>query len=238
MARMKVTFDSSTERSGVRSDKIPEGEYGLQVISAKLGTSPTKQTKQAVVSVKIIEDPEHGGKYVGKKLIINFNLLKQSLWVLRGFLEAIGVKVRSGTTLTLDTEAWKGKKFGGTVEDDEYTSSGKTKVVSRVRDYYPIAELEDRAAATKAEDADLDDDEDDEEEDEVDEEEDDEEEEEDEEDDEDEEEDEEEEEPAPRRRRAAPKAKAKPAAKKTTRRKKPADDEDEDELEGIDLDEM
>jgi nucleosome binding factor SPN SPT16 subunit len=174
-----VNFKGVSGRDGgARSAKVPEDDYLVKVIKAESGKSAQKQTPQAVVTLQIIE-----GKYKNKKLIHRMNLGAKSLWVLRNFVEAIGVKVKEGK-MQLKYKEWLGKKLGVTVEHDEYEADdGKTKTSIKISDTFPASEMEGRSIKKKG--VALDDDEDDEDE------EDDEEEDDEEDDDEDEDEDEE-----------------------------------------------
>jgi Protein of unknown function (DUF669) len=191
-----VTFPDDSE--GKRADRVPEGEYGFKVLKATKGESSQKKTPQVSFYVQVIKDPTHTGKYKGKKLYDNCFLTDEALWRLRNRLEAMGIPVKSRKAMKLDLAETIGKKFGGTVEDEEY----ENKIKSRIQDAYPYDEVEDRAAGTAEEldedegEEDLDEEDEDEEDEDEDEEEDvDEDEEEDEEEEEDEDEDEEEPEP-------------------------------------------
>jgi cobalamin biosynthesis protein CobT len=235
MARLNITFPEESE--GKKQDFVAEGEYGFKIVKAELTRTAQKKTKQITVRVQVIKDPMHNGKYKGKKIYDNLNLLPQSLWVFRQLLEAVGTPVKSGKKLSVDTTKLQDKKFGGTVAEDEY----EDKIKSRIVDRYPFEEVEDRAAGTSAsldedgeepeeeEDEEAEDEEEDEDEEEEADEEEDEDEEAEDEDEETDDEDEEEEKPK-RRSRSKVKAKAKTKAKSKGRSKK--------QLEEIDLDEF
>lgn len=161
MGKFSVTFTDETERKGGKSFHFPEGEYGFQIVKGEIGKAASGNRRLSC-QLKCIEDPAHKGKYKGKTLYDNHTLVAQSLWSLRAMLEAAGVKIRSGAKVAVDTDKLKNLKFGATVEDDEY----EQKVRSKISDWYPLAELKDRAVAVKA-DEELDDDEEEEEEEEV-----------------------------------------------------------------------
>lgn len=75
------------------------------------------------------------GEFKGTKAWDNFSLQPQSLWKLRGFLEAAGVETEDGP-MDLDPEELIGKIVMADVVHEEY--KGKTK--HRIAGYSPVAE--------------------------------------------------------------------------------------------------
>lgn len=152
---VKVDF-SDTEGRKAKQAKVPPGDYLVKVLSVKKGTSGQKNTPQIVFLCEIAEPK----KYKGKKLYHNCNLKKQSLWVLRNTLEALGAKVPQ-KAVNIDLDKYKGKKMAVTVEDDEYGD----KVRSRITDTFPAKDYVEQDASAD-EDVDLDEEDEDEDDDE------------------------------------------------------------------------
>lgn len=220
MARIKLDFTKTEERSGWNTRQIPEGIYAAEVVSLQ-ETEAQDGTAMLVYGFQPTDK-----KYRTRKFPYYCKLQQNQLWKLRDLLVAAGQSVPK-KVVNIDPNKIVGAKVAIEIEDDTYNGNVRSTMQS-VYSLDLLEDLEDDELEDTTED-DLDDDfEDDEEfeedfdedddldEDDLDEEEDfDEDEEEDlDEEDFDEEEDEEEEEPAP-----APTPKKKPAAKATPKRR-------------------
>ena len=152
-----VTVDFSGVSSGGGRFRVPEGDYKFKVDKVEMGTS--KSSGNTMVTVTFVGTE---GRVKGKKPRDYFTFTKDSLWKLRGFMEALGIDTPDSKT-KVDVDAFVGKKVGITLGDDEYEG----KVSSKPQDYIPYDEV-DAEPEDDEEDEDEEEDEDDEDEDEED----------------------------------------------------------------------
>ena len=161
--KIQVDFSQATDSGRVRVDP---GKYPVEVANAKVETSKAGN-EMIVVYYRFLDGPAEG-----RTIRDNFVLLPQSLWVLRNFLESIGLNV-PGKKVPLDVRKFKGRKLVIEVSDAEPYNG---RVSSEVDDYLPADadtsgsldlspdpdDEDDGGAEAEAEVADTDDDDDDE----------------------------------------------------------------------------
>jgi len=154
--KIKVNFtgvqkDITKGGSGAR---IPEGDYLGKIIDQELKPNNAGDSKYFRWAIQVAQ-----GEFKGKKVYLNTSLKPDALWNLRNLIHAATGKNVAGKQLDFDPEKLYGKLIGMTVEDNEYTKDGKTKVTSQVASTFPKEELE------ESDDDDDDDEDEDEEED-------------------------------------------------------------------------
>ncbi len=124
-----VSIDfTGVEAGGVLID---EGKYEVEVTEVKQEESK-EGNPYLSWEFKVISEE---GK--GSKLWHNTSLQQQSLWSLRGLLEALGVEVPE-EEMDLDLDDLVGRTIGAEVTHEEY--NGKNK--ARISDFFTIAEEE------------------------------------------------------------------------------------------------
>ena len=147
---VNVDFEDTESRGGKKSERsahVPEGDYAVKVTKAELGESSEKETPGVFVTMKITNPKKYKDKILRERLW----LTKKSLWKVRQFWEACGIKVPS-KKVKLDPKKLVGKELAVTVEDDEYEG----KIRSQVVDSFMLADY----TELKKEEDDLDEDED------------------------------------------------------------------------------
>ena len=156
MAKGLVVDFKDVESGGGRV-RVPEGDYRAKVSGVKAGTS-----KSSGNSMLTWEFTGTAGRIKGKKLKDYTTLTAESLWKLKGLLEALGLEVPSKKLdLTPLLKKAIGKELGITLGDDEYEG----KISSKIQDYITVEALEDVEDDDdeSENDEDVDDDEDDDE---------------------------------------------------------------------------
>lgn len=142
--------------------RVPEGDYLLKVTDYAKGDDGDGWIR---IEHKILKGPTDG------EYSEMFGLGKKSLWRIRNFLEAIGLKIKSSTN-AIPMEKVVGKTYAASIEDNVYDNKKK----SQIGEFYSKEEWDSLSSddAEEEEDVDLtsDDDEDEEEEEEDEEEED------------------------------------------------------------------
>lgn len=148
---MGITVDFKGVKSGGGRVRVPEGDYRAKVTGCKVGESKSSGNPMITWEFTGTE-----GELKGKKLKDYTTLTKESLWKLKGLLEALGLKVppKKLDIAPLLKKAM-GKELGLTLTDDEYDN----KISSKVTDYLSLEDLED-SDDEDDEDDDSDDDED------------------------------------------------------------------------------
>lgn len=150
MAKTIVDF-TDVESSGGRV-RVPEDDYRAKVLSVKQETA--KSGNEMLVWEFEIRSGDKKAK--GKKIKDYTVLQANSLWKLKGLLEAIGVSVPQKKLDILPIlKKVKGKELGITVIDEEY----ENKISSKVSDYLDLDALE--STDDEDDESDEDDDEDD-----------------------------------------------------------------------------
>lgn len=131
----KLVADFTDVESGEGRVRVPEGDYRAKVTDVKAGTS-----KSSGNSMLTWEFTGTAGKVKGKKFKDYTTLTAESLWKLKGLLEALGLTVPSKKVdLTPLLRKAIGKELGITLGDDEYEG----KISSKVQDYITLDTLED-----------------------------------------------------------------------------------------------
>lgn len=148
MAKLVADFEG-VESGGGGGARVPEDDYRVKVVEAKVGESKSSGNPMIIWTFEIAK-----GKHKGKKLKKDYSTLtKESLWKLLSILEALGFNVpKKKVDLTPILKKAKGKECGVTVIDGEYEG----KMQSRIADYMDLDTLE----STEDEDTDDEDDED------------------------------------------------------------------------------
>ena len=147
-AKPKILQLDFTGVEGKRGRRIPEGDYLFKITD--WGVNNEKQLLR--IKVDILKGPTEG------EFSDILSLKQNSLWKVRAFLEACGLKLKSSLN-KMNLEKLMGRTFGATVADDDY--GGKTN--SRMNDFFTKEEYEALSAGgDDAEDEDEDEDEEDE----------------------------------------------------------------------------
>jgi hypothetical protein len=129
---IRVDF-TGIESGGGGNPHVPEGDYGLTCVSAKL----KKGSDSGKNYIDFVFKANKGNKKgVGKQFHHSASLQKQSLWNLRNILESMGMTVPS-KAVKIPLEKLKGKECAGTMTDDEY--EGRTKSI--ITAFFPIDDL-------------------------------------------------------------------------------------------------
>lgn len=125
MARSKKKNSSSVSVNfkGVegKRPRVKPGDYLGEVVEA------TREGGNKADYIKWVFDLDDGGK-----AWLNTSLSKNSLWNLKGLLEAFGEEVPDDE-MDIDLEEMVGKRVALVIEDDEYDGKPTSKVV----DFYP-----------------------------------------------------------------------------------------------------
>jgi hypothetical protein len=127
----EVTVDFAGVESGGQYVRVPEADYHFKVAKATLRKAKETENPYIETFAEIMK-----GEQKGKKLRETFSLTKQSLWKLRGFLEACGKQVPS-KAVKINVSKMVGWEFAGTTSDDEY--EGKKKSI--ISSFFPVSEL-------------------------------------------------------------------------------------------------
>lgn len=158
--KMKLDFggvDKEIRKGGGRV-RIPEGDYLAKIVEAELRTSERSGSRYFTWKMQVAS-----GEFKGKTLYMTTSLKPEALWNLRNLIHAAVGKNVAGKQLDFEPEKLYGKLIGISVEDNEYTKDGTTKVTSQVASAFPKDEL---AESDDDEDEDSDDEEEEEEDDE------------------------------------------------------------------------
>lgn len=137
--KFKVNFegvDKEIRRGGGRVH-IPEGDYLGKIIEAELKTSERSGSRYFSWKFQVAD-----GKFKGKTLYMTTSLKPEALWNLRNLIHAALGKNVAGKQVDFDPEKLYGKLVGMSVEDNEYTKDGTTRVTSQVASVFPKEELE------------------------------------------------------------------------------------------------
>jgi len=145
-----------------RAARVPEGDYELKIVSGEMRENEDSGSRGINWKFQIAT-----GKYKGKTLFGYTSLKKEALWNLRNLIHAATGKNTAGKIVDLNLDSLTGKIVGSTVEDDEYTKNGRTKISSRPQVFFPRDEVEhpDADDDEDEDDEDIDDEDEDEEED-------------------------------------------------------------------------
>lgn len=136
--KMKVNFAGVDKeiRKGGGGSKIPEGDYLGKIVEQELRDSAAG-SRYFRWKIQVAS-----GEFKGKSVYLNTSLKPEALWNLRNLIHAATGKNVAGKQLDFDPEKLYGKLIGMTVEDNEYTKDGTTKITSQVASTFPQDELE------------------------------------------------------------------------------------------------
>jgi len=136
MPRMKIDFgdvDPEIRRSS-KAAHVPEGEYLVKIVTADVNKSERSGSRYIRWKTSIVS-PE---KYKGKNVWGSTSLKKEALWALRNLIfAATGRNVAGKSSVAFDPENLYGKIVGASIEDNEYTRDGKTRVTSQISTFFP-----------------------------------------------------------------------------------------------------
>lgn len=116
---------------GSRNKVVKAGNYRVQVMKVTKGISKPGNPKLDWIFI-VSAGPEEGHRFQP----YTTSLMTQSLWNLRGVLEALGVEVPEGPLQIVYREL-KGLELGLTVEHETY----QKRVKERIIDLFPLEEL-------------------------------------------------------------------------------------------------
>ncbi|QOP64413.1 hypothetical protein SEA_ORLA_46 [Gordonia phage Orla] len=144
--KAKVDFTNVSEGSGLRTKRLPAGEYLAVIKDVEYGESKKSQQPQWVFKISPVSHP-------GSVYPYYVGLTAEQAWKLRAVLTAIGVNVPK-KAISVDAKKLIGKKLGIILEDDEYDGKEKSVIDAVI----PVNEVdEEPVAKTKADDGNDDD---------------------------------------------------------------------------------
>jgi len=149
---LKVDMRNVEEKKS--GDRVDPGDYTVKIMSAEVKES---QAGKKYINLKTNIDGK--GEFKGSTIYHTCSLQPQALWNLRNTLEAMGMKVPK-KVISLSLRSLVGKKFGATIDDDEYEGTTRSKIV----DVFKPGISKKKAEAEEELDEDEGDDEDDDEE--------------------------------------------------------------------------
>lgn len=138
--KIKVNFEGVDKeiRKGGGRVRIPEGDYLGKIVEAELKTSERSGSRYFSWKFQVAS-----GEFKGKTLYMTTSLKPEALWNLRNLIHAATGKNVAGKVLDFDPEKLYGKLVGMSVEDNEYTKDGSTRVTSQVASVFPKDDLKD-----------------------------------------------------------------------------------------------
>lgn len=153
---MPLIADFKNVESGGGRVRVPEGDYRAKVLKYVVGESKSSGNPMITWTFEGIE-----GKLKGKKLKDYTTLTADSLWKLKGLLEALGFSIPA-KKVDLDKYLKRtiGKELGLTIVDEEY----ENKMSSKIADYMTSDALGDSDEDDESDDDEEDDESDDEDE--------------------------------------------------------------------------
>jgi hypothetical protein len=161
--KIRVDFgdvEKDIKKGSGKAAKVPEGEYLVKIVGHEVRTTKDNRSKYISWKNQIVEPKEYKGKIVYGTT----SLKPEALWSLRNLIHAALGKNVAGKAVDFDPEKVYGIVIGASIEDNEYTKDGSTKVTSQVSTWFPKDDYE--GGDEEEEDEDEDDDEDEEDEDE------------------------------------------------------------------------
>src|SRR5690348_16214678 len=129
-----VEVDFTGVESGGGRVHVPEGDYALKIAKTALKKGQDSGNPFIEITFEISK-----GDQSKKKLFDNFSLTKQSLWKLRGLLEACGKQVPQ-KAVKLDLHKMISWECAGAAADEEYEGKKKSSLVA----HFPLAELNEK----------------------------------------------------------------------------------------------
>lgn len=141
-----VNVDFSNVKEGGGGVRVPEDDYHMRVASLKQDISEKNSNPMLVAQFAFVD--KKVAKKAGGTIRENFVLTEKSLWKLRDFLEACGIKVPK-SSVNIPIKKLVNKEFGATVVDDEPYNN---RIKSKIADYMTIADFESGAVDDEDED--------------------------------------------------------------------------------------
>lgn len=142
MKKEKIDFSGVPEdiKSGGGSVHVPPDDYKVKITKCekKYKDDDRSNVPYFLWSLQITE-----GEFKGKTLRSTTSLKPEALFNLRNLIFAVKGKNVAGKTVNFDPDTLVGEKLAVTVEDNEYTRNGKTKIGSQVVDFIPLKDLKD-----------------------------------------------------------------------------------------------
>lgn len=133
---LKVDFgdvDKEIRKGGGGGKHIPEGDYLVKIVDADVRKSERTNSTYISWKFQVVEPAEHKGV----TLYGTTSLKREALWSLRNLIHAATGKNVAGKAVNFDPANLFGKIVGASVEDNEYTKDGKTKITSQVSTCFP-----------------------------------------------------------------------------------------------------
>lgn len=147
-ASISVDFSNVGERrQGKPAAHVPSGDYLLEIKDYEIRTKQDDESRRRVSWECSIVSPS---AYAGKTIYHNTSLVPESLWSLRNLLEDCGVKVPA-KLVDVPLGKMVGKRFGATLEDDDYNPE---KIKSKVAATFHFSEYAETAAPEATDDED------------------------------------------------------------------------------------
>jgi hypothetical protein len=155
-AKLTVDFTGVEIGGGLRADRVPEGDYLLQVTGCQMLAKQSDSSRRYLLwTLKVVEPKS----LAGKKLIYRTSLVREALWNLRTFLAAmLGEDKVPQRALELPLPKIVAMKpiIGATVQDDEYEGKVRSEIsaVFPKADYQASGENEETTTEEETEEAD------------------------------------------------------------------------------------
>lgn len=139
-ATISVDFSNVGERrQGKAAAHVPAGDYLLEIVDYEIRSKQDDESRKRISwETKIVQPSAHAGKTIYH----NTGLSPESLWTLRNLLEDCGIKVPK-KLVDLPLAKMIGKRFGATLEDDDYNPE---KLKSKVAATFAAAEFTETSA--------------------------------------------------------------------------------------------
>jgi len=115
-----ISVDFSGVESGGRA--IPDDDYLLEVVSVEEKEGRDSGAIYLAWKYKVAD-----GVYKGATVYDNTSLSPQALWRLKRLLEAMGIQADG--KMSLDLNAYKGKRVLATIANEEYNGKQKPRIV-------------------------------------------------------------------------------------------------------------
>ena len=138
--KLKIDFSGVPEeirKGGGKAKHIPEGDYLAKIVEGEVRDNKAGTSRYISWKFQITR-----GEHKGVTCYGSTSLKPEALWSLRNLIHAATGKNVAGKAMNLDIEKLYGKEVGITVEDNEYTKDGTTKVTSQVSTCFPPDEFE------------------------------------------------------------------------------------------------
>ncbi|AWY05225.1 hypothetical protein SEA_MARGARET_45 [Gordonia phage Margaret] len=138
--KAKVDFTNVSEGSGLRTRRLPAGEYLAVIKDVEYAESKKSQQPQWVFKISPVNHP-------GAIYPYYVGLTAEQAWKLRAVLTAIGVNVPK-KAISVDAKKLVGKKLGVILEDDEYEGKEKSVIDAVI----PVTEVDEAPVKKQADD--------------------------------------------------------------------------------------